>query len=158
MKPYKIVLFILIVIGALWAGRAYDNSMDEQAKAAQIADQQTAQAAADAVMAKFQKVDIKVGTGQEAKTGDTVSVNYTGTLSNGTVFDSSYKRGTPFEFQLGSGNVIKGWDLGLVGMKVGGTRKLVIPPELGYGATAVGGGLIPASSTLTFTIVLEGIK
>jgi FKBP-type peptidyl-prolyl cis-trans isomerase len=158
MKPYKIVIFILIVIGSLWAGKAYDNTMDVQAKTAQIEEQQKAQSSIAAIMAKLKIEDIKVGSGTGAIAGDTLSVNYTGTLDNGTVFDSSYKRKVPFEFQLGAGKVIQGWDLGLVGMKIGGTRKLIIPPELGYGGTAAGNGLIPASSTLTFVIVLESIK
>lgn len=100
--------------------------------------------------------DIKVGTGQEAKTGDTVTVNYAGTLTNGTKFDSSYDRGTPFTFQLGAGQVIEGWDKGIIGMKVGGKRKLTIPPELGYGATAY--GPIPANATLIFEVELLGVK
>ncbi len=104
------------------------------------------------------KIEIlKEGTGIEAKNGDTVSAHYTGTLENGTKFDSSLDRGTPFSFKLGAGQVIKGWDLGILGMKVGEKRKLTIPPELAYGASAVG-GVIPANSTLIFEVELMGIN
>lgn len=100
--------------------------------------------------------DIKVGTGEAVKSGDTVVIDYTGTLVNGTKFDSSLDRGTPFETQIGVGQVIKGWDLGVVGMKVGGERKLTIPPELGYGDQAMGN--IPPNSILIFDVILRGIK
>ncbi len=100
--------------------------------------------------------DIKVGTGKEVKSGDTVVIHYVGTLTDGTKFDSSYDRGKPFETQIGTGQVIKGWDLGVVGMKVGGKRKLTIPPELAYGDQAV--GPIPANSTLIFEVELIDVK
>jgi FKBP-type peptidyl-prolyl cis-trans isomerase len=100
--------------------------------------------------------DIKVGTGKEVKNGDTVVIHYLGTLTDGTKFDSSYDRGKPFETQIGTGQVIKGWDLGVVGMKAGGKRKLTIPPELGYGDQAVGS--IPANSTLIFEVELIDVK
>lgn len=104
------------------------------------------------VVGELKIEDIKVGTGAEAKAGDKVAVHYTGTLADGTVFDSSKTRGTPFEFNLGTGEVIQGWDRGVAGMKVGGVRKLVIPPELGYGSRGV--GPIPPNSTLTFEVEL----
>ncbi|MEI6480085.1 MAG: FKBP-type peptidyl-prolyl cis-trans isomerase [bacterium] len=100
--------------------------------------------------------DITVGTGTEAVAGKHVTVNYKGTLIDGTVFDSSYERGTPFDFDLGAGQVIAGWDQGLVGMKVGGKRKLVIPATLAYGDRAI--GPIPANSTLVFEVELLGVK
>lgn len=100
--------------------------------------------------------DVKVGTGDEVKSGDTVSVNYIGTLQDGTEFDNSYKRGQPFSFTVGGKQVIKGWDEGLVGMKVGGQRILVIPPDKAYGASKA--GPIPANSTLVFAIELMEIK
>ncbi|OGY55152.1 MAG: peptidylprolyl isomerase [Candidatus Wildermuthbacteria bacterium RIFCSPHIGHO2_02_FULL_47_12] len=100
--------------------------------------------------------DFRVGTGVEAKTGDTVSVNYKGTLLNGTTFDSSYDRGTPFSFTLGQNSVIQGWERGVLGMRAGGKRKLVIPPDLAYGPRAI--GLIPANSTLVFEVELLEIK
>jgi peptidylprolyl isomerase/FKBP-type peptidyl-prolyl cis-trans isomerase FkpA len=96
--------------------------------------------------------DVKVGTGAEAQTGDTVRVHYIGRLSNGQEFDNSNKRGEPFEFTLGEGDVIAGWDQGVVGMKVGGERILVVPPSLGYGARNV--GPIPANATLIFAVEL----
>lgn len=106
----------------------------------------------------LQITDEVIGTGAEAKAGDTVTVNYSGTLLNGKKFDSSYDRGTPFSFQLGVGGVIKGWDQGVSGMKVGGKRKLVIPPELAYGSREMGNGAIPANSTLVFEVELLGVK
>ena len=102
--------------------------------------------------------DLQVGDGAEAKAGQRVSVHYTGWLTNGTKFDSSKDRGRPFEFVLGAGQVIKGWDQGVAGMKIGGKRKLTIPPELGYGAQNVGGGLIPPNSTLLFEVELLALK
>ncbi len=99
--------------------------------------------------------DLVVGTGATAVAGDTVTVNYVGTLTNGTKFDSSYDRGTPFVFQVGAGRVIAGWDQGIPGMKVGGKRRLTIPPSLGYGSQA--NGPIPANSTLLFDVDLVSI-
>jgi FKBP-type peptidyl-prolyl cis-trans isomerase len=101
-------------------------------------------------------VDTQVGEGQEAKAGQTVNVHYTGWLVNGTKFDSSVGRG-PFSFKLGAGQVIRGWDEGVAGMKIGGKRKLTIPPDLGYGARGAG-GVIPANATLIFDVELLGVK
>ena len=101
--------------------------------------------------------DIKIGEGQEVEKFNIVTVNYTGLLEDGTKFDSSLNPGrTPFRFTVGAGQVIKGWDEGLIGMKVGGKRKLTIPPELGYGSRD--NGPIPANSTLIFEIDLLGIE
>jgi FKBP-type peptidyl-prolyl cis-trans isomerase len=101
--------------------------------------------------------DVKQGTGDAATAGKNVSVHYTGWLTNGTKFDSSKDRGQPFEFPLGGGRVIKGWDEGVQGMKVGGVRKLTIPPSLGYGSRGAG-GVIPPDATLVFEVELLGIK
>ena len=101
--------------------------------------------------------DTKVGTGTEAKAGQTAVVHYTGWLTNGTKFDSSKDRGQPFTFPLGGGRVIKGWDEGVQGMKVGGTRKLTIPANLGYGAQGAG-GVIPPNATLVFEVDLLELR
>ncbi len=100
--------------------------------------------------------DIKIGKGSEVKDGDTVSVHYAGTLQEGLEFDNSRKRGVPFEFKVGGGMVIKGWEEGLIGMKVGGERILVIPPEKAYGENGI--GPIPGNSTLVFKIELLEVK
>lgn len=101
--------------------------------------------------------DVVVGTGAEASPGDTVVVHYRGTLEDGSQFDASYDRGTPFSFPLGAGRVIKGWDEGVQGMQVGGKRKLVIPPDLGYGSRGAG-GVIPPNATLIFDVELLEVK
>jgi len=100
---------------------------------------------------------LKEGTGAIAKKGDTVSVHYVGVLENGTKFDSSVDRGTPFEFSLGAGQVIPGWDIGVEGMKVGEARKLTIPSELAYGPNGAGNA-IPPNATLIFEVQLLGVK
>jgi FKBP-type peptidyl-prolyl cis-trans isomerase len=97
--------------------------------------------------------EITVGAGAEAARGLRVTVHYTGWLTDGTKFDSSKDRDDPFEFHLGQGQVIAGWDEGVAGMKVGGTRKLTIPPQLGYGARGAG-GVIPPNATLVFEVEL----
>ncbi len=100
--------------------------------------------------------DIVIGTGPEVARGNKVEVHYIGTLQNGSEFDNSNKRGEPFTFTVGEGRVIKGWEEGLIGMKVGGKRVLVIPPDMAYGDRVV--GPIPANSTLVFAIELLAIK
>ncbi len=116
----------------------------------------TSAAASASPPAGLKVTDEVVGTGDEAVAGKTVTVNYVGTLDDGTKFDSSYDRNQPFDFVLGQGQVIKGWDQGVAGMKVGGKRKLVIPPDLGYGSQAQ--GKIPPNSTLTFEVELLAVK
>ncbi|MEO6808316.1 MAG: FKBP-type peptidyl-prolyl cis-trans isomerase [Isosphaeraceae bacterium] len=107
-------------------------------------------------MANFmtQIEEVEIGTGPEAKKGDQVSVHYTGRLTDGTKFDSSQDRGQPFTFPLGVGRVIAGWDFGVAGMKVGGKRKLTIPPGEGYGVRGTPGGPIPPNATLEFDVEL----
>lgn len=107
--------------------------------------------------------DLVVGTGVEAKNGNRLEVHYVGTLEDGFEFDSSYNRGDTFEFVLGRGDVIRGWDKGLVGMREGGTRRLTIPPSLGYGNRPIydpdtGAVIIPANSTLIFEIKLVDVR
>ncbi|WKZ26129.1 MAG: FKBP-type peptidyl-prolyl cis-trans isomerase [bacterium] len=108
-------------------------------------------------MEELEIKDLVVGTGPEAVSGKIISVHYTGTLTDGTKFDSSVDRNEPFEFTLGAGQVIQGWDQGFNGMKVGGKRKLVIPASLGYGAQGAG-GVIPPNATLVFEVELLGIR
>jgi FKBP-type peptidyl-prolyl cis-trans isomerase FkpA len=113
---------------------------------------------------EFQKIDTQVGTGREAEPGFNVSVHYTGWLydaaaegKKGKKFDSSLDRGQPFDFALGAGQVIQGWDEGFAGMKIGGKRTLIIPPEMGYGARGAG-GVIPPNATLIFDVELLDVK
>ncbi len=101
--------------------------------------------------------DVKAGTGAEAVAGKLVSVHYTGTLTDGKKFDSSVDKGEPFRFTLGAGQVIQGWEKGILGMKVGGKRKLTIPPSLGYGDREIPGA-IPANSTLLFDVELVAVQ
>ena len=115
-------------------------------------------------MSGLQKIDLTIGAGAEAATGQHVSVHYTGWLhdttatgNKGAKFDSSVDRGDPFDFPLGAGHVIKGWDEGVAGMKIGGKRTLIIPPEMGYGARGAG-GVIPPNATLVFDVELLAIS
>jgi len=101
--------------------------------------------------------ELVAGNGAEAAAGQYVTVHYTGWLTDGTKFDSSKDRGDPFEFPLGAGHVIKGWDEGVQGMKIGGSRKLTIPASLGYGARGAG-GVIPPNATLVFEVELLGVE
>lgn len=119
----------------------------------------------DAAVTELRKIDVKPGTGTEAVTGRPVLVHYTGWLHDpaapegkGRKFDSSKDRGLPFGFIVGAGRVIKGWDEGVAGMKVGGQRTLIIPPALGYGERGAGGGLIPPNATLIFDVELVSVQ
>ncbi len=109
-------------------------------------------------MADLQIEDIVAGTGASPAKGQKVVVHYTGWLTDGKKFDSSVDRGQPFEFNIGVGQVIEGWDQGVLSMKIGGKRKLTIPPELAYGSRDVGDGLIPPNSTLIFEVELLDLK
>ena len=108
-------------------------------------------------MADLKIEDIREGSGKQAKTGDSVAVHYVGTLTDGKKFDSSRDRGQPFTFKLGAGQVIRGWDQGVPGMKIGGLRKLTIPSELAYGARGFP-PVIPPNSTLVFEVELVEIR
>ncbi len=127
---------------------ADDERQDQQMLAGALAESFNGMDTQQKVVAD----DVKIGGGAEVVEGSTVRVHYVGRLSNGQEFDNSETRGTPFEFTVGAGRVIAGWEEGLIGMKVGGERTLVIPPQFGYGAQAV--GPIPPNSTLLFTIKL----
>jgi len=147
-----IVAIMAILIGVLIMSNEHANN---QASAPSSSSNTTGAAGSTRTTADGIKItDNVVGTGTEVKAGDTVTVDYTGTLDDGTVFDASDKHGGPATFPLG--NVIQGWQEGIPGMKVGGTRTLVIPPALGYGSAAQSG--IPANSTLTFKITLHDTK
>jgi FKBP-type peptidyl-prolyl cis-trans isomerase len=158
-----IVAIVLVIVGVYEYTGA--PSADETKKEEPTATSTTATSTVQSGIKQTNKpmngleiIDEVVGTGTEAVAGKTVSVHYVGTLTNGKKFDSSRDRGTPFSFNLGAGEVIKGWDQGVAGMKVGGKRKLTIAPELAYGSREVGGGLIPANSTLVFEVELLDIK
>lgn len=134
--------------------KAAETSKTETATPAAVASGTTAVAPAESAGVIIE--DITVGTGDEAVEGQQVTVHYVGTLTDGTKFDSSIDRNQPFPFVLGQNQVIKGWDQGLRGMKVGGKRKLTIPPELGYGAEGAG-GVIPPNATLVFDVELLSV-
>src|SRR5215217_2982766 len=107
---------------------------------------------------KLDVADLTVGDGPEARAGSRVRVHYVGVAYSGEEFDASYNRGEPLEFQLGAGRVIAGWDQGVAGMRVGGRRKLIIPPDLAYGDRGAGGGVIAPGETLIFRVDLVGVR
>lgn len=153
-----LVLTIAIAFAAgCGGGTATTGSVSSAATAPETAAPSVSTAATTQAVAQLQIQDEVVGTGPAAKNGDRVTVNYTGWLTNGTKFDSSLDRNKPFVFTLGAGEVISGWDQGVAGMKVGGKRKLTIPPELGYGSRGAG-GVIPPNATLVFEIELLKIN
>jgi FKBP-type peptidyl-prolyl cis-trans isomerase len=148
-KTIIAVVISLIVVGVLLGGGLVGGMFTSTNKTQDTTMQQQSD--------QLQSKDIVVGTGDVAVAGKQVTVNYTGVFTDGTKFDSSLDAGrVPFTFTLGTGMVIKGWDIGVEGMKVGGKRILVIPPQLGYGYQAY--GPIPASSTLIFQIELLNVK
>lgn len=163
-KIITTICFVAVAAVFIGAGVWYDSQEEQKNNEAQLTNATAVIAAQNAaqqtIMQNFQKTDVTVGTGAEAQNGDTVSVLYTGSLDNGTVFDASSKHGNqPFSFTIGAtgpGGVIEGWNLGVVGMKVGGKRDLVIPPELGYGVQGYP-PVIPANATLHFTIELLSV-
>ena len=151
MKEKIIVaIAIILIVGAgVWAWKKFSNyqpnintNQDDTKNMVQQLEEQG--------LLKIE--DVKIGDGAEAHLGNTLSMNYLGTLTNGKKFDSSYDRGEPFEFQIGASQVIPGWDIGILGMKVGGKRKLTIASPLAYGDKAI--GAIPANSTLIFEVEL----
>ena len=154
-QTLKIIGFVVVAALLLFVAKQYNDNGDQKAAQDAADAAQRAQETQQKVMDAFTKVDTQTGWGEEVKKGDTVTVQYTGTFEDGKKFDSSYDHGTPFTFTVGGGQVIQGWDLGLIGMKEGGTRKLVIPPGLAYGER--GAGPIPPNTTLYFTITLEKV-
>jgi FKBP-type peptidyl-prolyl cis-trans isomerase len=160
-----IFLVVLLVIGgiAVFSGKGQPNNQllatPVPTATIEATTEPTATSSAKPLMEVDKLIiqDEKVGTGSAAVAGKKVTVNYTGTLTDGTKFDSSYDHGTPFSFDLGAGEVIQGWDQGVVGMKVGGQRKLTIPSALGYGAQGVP-GRIPGGATLIFEVELLNVE
>jgi len=154
MKRLSWIAPLAVAAACAFALPACSKKIDEPEKS----DFKPAQAPPEAPgPTKLTMTDDVVGTGREAKAGDKVKVHYTGTLMNGNKFDSSRDRGEPFEFQLGAGSVIKGWDQGVVGMKVGGKRKLVIPYDLAYGEAGHPPD-IPAKAALKFDVELIEVE
>ena len=150
-KNIFIIIILVIIIGVYFlSGNKVENINNNNQNENQIMEN----------MEKIDELKIEVlqqGDGEQAKNGDKVKVHYIGILENGVKFDSSVDRGVPFEFILGIGQVIKGWDLGVLGMKVGEKRKLTIPSDLGYGSKGAG-NLIPPDSVLVFEVELLEIK
>jgi peptidylprolyl isomerase len=155
MKPIVFILLIVGVVGTLLFTVLFSKPPSNQQQNKEGAP--ALEASPPEKEAVLQITDSTVGKGKEAKTGERVSVHYKGTLLDGTKFDSSYDRGKPFEFVLGQNQVIQGWEKGVLGMKVGGKRKLVIPPSLAYGEQGIPGA-IPPSATLVFEVELLDVQ
>lgn len=154
---WMIPLLLIVSLIAMGCGKKAEQAADRQTtetSAAEEAPAETGQMVVTASGLNYQ--DLVVGTGKVAEAGQTVAVHYTGWLTDGTKFDSSIDRGKPFEFPLGAGRVIAGWDEGVAGMKEGGKRVLIIPPELGYGDRDL--GVIPSNSVLKFEVELLEVK
>ncbi len=143
-KVFLVIILIIIALGVYFLFRSANNKGQETNP--------------NVYEIQGMKVEIlKEGTGESSKNGDSVSVHYVGNIENGKKFDSSVDRGVPFSFVLGQGRVIKGWDLGVLGMKIGEKRRLTIPSDLAYGETGTPGGPIPPNATLVFEVELLGI-
>ncbi len=158
-KLIPILIVVAIVVGGVYLYQSYnknkapvENNNEQATTTEEVANNNNFEI-------QGMKVEIlKEGTGEAAKSGDTVTVNYVGTFEDGNKFDSSIDRGVPFAFTLGAGTIIKGWDLGVAGMKAGEKRKLTIPSNLAYGEAGAADGLIPPNATLVFEIDLLSIK
>lgn len=153
MKIFLLGIFSILLLGLVGFMLSLNKSSSEETNNQPEQKEETAPMPSETLQIE----DIIVGEGKEATAGKLISVHYTGTLLDGTKFDSSLDRGEPFEFVLGTGQVIQGWDQGFNGMKVGGKRKLIIPPELGYGDRGAGAS-IPPNSTLVFEVELLDVK
>jgi len=160
-KKYLTIILAIgaFALGAIGYSLIFKNKMPEEKNQNQSAQTNNqSQQTSNSFDIQGMKVEVlQQGAGDSAKTGDTVSVHYVGTLENGTKFDSSIDRGEPFSFTLGENRVIQGWELGVLGMKVGEKRRLTIPSNLAYGDRAVG-NVIPANATLVFEVELLGIN
>ena len=164
-KKTTLIIVALVIVGVgivLWTqtpreSATQESLVPESNQQIQTSMQEQTNIIMQTLPSGLQIGDIAVGTGDEAKAGNMVTVHYTGTLIDGTKFDSSLDRGTPFTFSLGVGQVIRGWDEGVSGMKVGGKRRLTIPPDLGYGSQGAG-NVIPPNATLVFEVELLGVK
>lgn len=143
LRTTLIVLVLLMLIGCQPSLRTYPGEQTTMEK--------------KSLPSGLSYIEMKEGTGDQARSGQEVTVHYTGYLTNGKKFDSSVDRGKPFSFTLGTGQVIKGWDQGVEGMKVGGKRKLMIPPDLGYGSRGAG-GVIPPNAELVFDVELLNVR
>ena len=144
-------VFALVAVAVIIGGIRYTERLEGRRAAEADAEREVERENQRKIMESLKIEDVRAGTGAEAKNGDMLTVHYEGKLDDGTVFDSSYGR-EPFTLTLGRGDVIRGWELGLLGMKAGGKRQLTIPPELGYGPN--GYGPIPPNAALYFTVEL----
>lgn len=168
----RIIITLLLAVALVWVGsvigspswarqRVEDNPTiqvpAEESPAVEALESEPAATDLQTTESGLRYTDLQVGDGSSPEKGDTVIVQYTGRLEDGTVFDSSYQRSQPFSFTLGVGQVIQGWDEGVASMQVGGKRRLVIPPDLAYGSRGAG-GVIPPNATLEFDVELLDVR
>jgi FKBP-type peptidyl-prolyl cis-trans isomerase len=156
-NKYAVLVVSVVIMGILSILSMHNASMAAEQRINNRMTIAQAPGGFTTTVSGLQYKDAVVGTGATPRTGQTVSVHYTGYLTNGTKFDSSVDRGQPFQFQIGEGQVIKGWDEGVGTMHVGGKRRLIIPPDLGYGSNGAGNA-IPPNATLVFDVQLLGVQ